>query len=143
MSHEHERYFAVLRDAFHEAPITQMVRQTMEIPEPGTVRITLHPDPRHHHGAGRIHGGILALLLDNAGFFASATLSEGYWTATTEFKINLLDSTSDEPVIATGKVLRKGRHLVHATMEAKTESGTLVAVGLGSYAILPRKFKGA
>ena len=76
------RYFAVLRDAFHDAPITQFVRQTMELPEPGSVRITLHPDRRHHHGAGSIHGGILALLLDNAGFFASATVTGGFWAAT-------------------------------------------------------------
>jgi len=106
------------------------------------VRITLHPDARYHHGAGRIHGGILGLVLDNAGFFASATTSGGYWMATTEFKVNLLDSVSDEEVVATGHVLRKGRHLVHAEMEATSASGLKVAVGLGSYAILPRKFRG-
>ena len=135
------QYFEVLRAAFHDAPITRFVRQTMDLPEAGKVRITLHPDPRHHHGAGRIHGGILALLLDNAGFFASATVSGGFWTATTEFKVNLLESAGEEPVIATGTVLRKGRHLVHAQMEAVTEAGVTVAIGLGSYAILPRRFR--
>jgi hypothetical protein len=39
-------------------------------------------------------------------------------------------------------VLRKGRHLVHASMEAESASGAKIAVGLGSYAILPRKFRG-
>jgi uncharacterized protein (TIGR00369 family) len=139
---EDERYFAILRDAFHDAPITRLIPQTMEITEPGVVRITLHPDARHHHGAGRVHGGVLGVLLDNAGFFASATVTGGFWTATTEFKINLLDSVSDEAVVATGRVLRKGRHLIHASMEARAASGAAVAVGLGSYAILPRKFKG-
>src|SRR6516225_9042008 len=98
-------YFEILRATFHEAPITRFVRQAMEIPARGVVRITLHADSRHHHGAGRVHGGILALLLDNAGFFASATVSEGFWTATTEFKINLLDSVGEEPVVAIGTVL--------------------------------------
>jgi uncharacterized protein (TIGR00369 family) len=142
VSIEQERYHAILREAFHDAPITKMVRQTMEIPAEGTVRITLHADPRHHHGAGRVHGGILALVLDNAGFFASATVSGGFWTATTEFKVNLLDSVADEDVVATGRVLRKGRHLVHAEMDVVAASGVKVAVGLGSYAILPRKFRG-
>jgi uncharacterized protein (TIGR00369 family) len=133
-------YFEVLKDAFHGAPITQFVRQTMEIPRPGTVTITLHPDPRHHHGAGRIHGGILGLVLDNAGFFASATLTEGFWVATIEFKVNLLESASDAPVVATGTVLRKGRHQLHAEMRACVGE-VPVAVGLGCYAILPRRFR--
>jgi uncharacterized protein (TIGR00369 family) len=135
--------FEVLKDAFHDAPITRFVRQTMEIPEKGTVRITLHPDARHQHGAGRVHGGILALLLDNAGFFAAATTTEGLWVVTTEFKINLLDSVAEEPVVATGTVLRKGRHVIHSQMEAAKPSGEKIAVGLGSYTVLPRRFRGA
>jgi acyl-CoA thioesterase len=140
---ESTRYFAILRDAFHEAPITKFVRQTMEIPGPGTVTITLHPDPRHHHGAARVHGGVLGLVLDNAGFFACATMTDGYWVATAEYKVNLLETVADEEVVATGRVLRKGRHLVHAEMEATSAAGVKVAVGLGTYLVLPRKFRGA
>jgi acyl-CoA thioesterase len=137
------RYFEILKSQFHEAPITRFIRQTMEVPERGRVSITLHADARHHHGAGRIHGGILGLVLDNAGFFACATESEGYWVATTEFKVNLLESVPLEDVIVTGRVLRKGRQLMHAHMEATTARGVLAAVALGSYTLLPRKFKGA
>jgi uncharacterized protein (TIGR00369 family) len=133
-------YFEVLKDQFHQAPITRFVPQTMEIPGPGTVRITLHPDARYHHGAGRIHGGILGLVLDNAGFFASATVSGGMWVATAEFKVNLLESASDAPVVATGTVLRKGRHLIHAEMRAAMGEVT-VAIGLGTYVVLPRPFR--
>lgn len=133
-------YFESLRAHFHEAPITKHVHQTMEVPEPGVVRITLHPDARLHHGAGRVHGGVLSLLLDNAGFFACATLSGGYWVATTEFKVNLLETVGLEPVVATGRVLRKGRHLFHAEMRAETAAGSLLAVALGTYTVLPRAF---
>jgi acyl-coenzyme A thioesterase 13 len=136
-------YFEILKSAFHTAPITQLIPQTMIVPEEGKVTITLHADARHHHGAGRIHGGILALLLDNAGFFACATVTGGYWVATTEFKINLLESVALEDVVATGRVLRKGRSLLHAQMEAHDARGGLAAVALGSYAILPRKFRAA
>jgi acyl-CoA thioesterase len=134
-------YFELLKASFHAAPITQLVRQTMEITEPGAVTITLHADRRHHHGAGRIHGGILALVLDNAGFFACATESDGYWVVTTEFKVNLLDAVGTEDVVATGRVLRKGRQLLHAQMEARDARGGLAAIALGSYAVLPRKFR--
>jgi uncharacterized protein (TIGR00369 family) len=109
--------------------------------ERGSATITLFADARHHHGAGYIHGGILGLVLDNAGFFASATESEGYWVATTEFKINLLESVPLGDVVATGRVLRKGRQLIHAQMEARSSQGALVAVALGTYTVLPRKFR--
>ncbi len=136
-------YFEILKSQFHEAPITRLIRQTMEIPERGSVTITLHADARHHHGAGRIHGGIVALVLDNAGFFACATETGGYWVVTTEFKVNLLDSVALEDVTVTGRVLKKGRQLMHAQMEARNARGGLAAIALGSYAILPRKFRGA
>jgi uncharacterized protein (TIGR00369 family) len=141
MDDAERQYFEVLKARFHEAPITQLIRQTMEVPERGSVRILLHADARHHHGAGRIHGGILALVLDNAGFFACATETGGFWVATTEFKVNLLDSVALEDVVVTGRVLRKGRHLMHAQMEAKNARGATAAIALGSYAILPRKFR--
>ena len=136
-------YFDLLKAQFHGAPITQFVRQTMEITERGSVVITLHADARHHHGAGRIHGGIIGLVLDNAGFFACATESDGFWVVTTEFKVNLLESVPLEDVVATGRVLKKGRQLFHAEMQARDARGGLAAIGLGSYAVLPRKFRAA
>ena len=136
-------YFQLLCDAFHQAPVTQLVRQTLVLREAGVATLTLHPDERYHHGAGSIHGGILALVLDNAGWFASATMSEGHWLATAEFNVNLLEAVSaHEPIHATGRVLRKGRNLFHAQMEAATATGLKVAVGLGAYAVVPRKFEG-
>ena len=138
-----EAYFAALRDMFHGAPITQLVRQTIDRMESGSVRITLHPDPRLHHSGGAVHGGILGLVVDNAGYFAAATVSGGFWVVTTEFKVNLLEAAPDEPLVATGTVLRRGRHLVHTEMQVAAGSGAKIAVGLGTYAIVPRRFRGA
>ncbi len=106
----------------------------------GEVVIALHPDPRHHHGAGRVHGGIISLLMDNAGFFAAATRSRGNWVVTAELKVNLLDSFAGEIVRATGRVLRAGRHVIHAEMRAETER-KVIAAGLGTYTVLPRAFR--
>jgi uncharacterized protein (TIGR00369 family) len=134
-------YFELLKAQFQGAPITHLVPQTLEVLKRGSVKVTLHADARHHHGAGRIHGGILALVLDNAGFFACATESDGNWVMTTEFKVNLLEAVPLEEVVATGHVLRKGRQLLHAQMEARDARGGLAAIALGSYAVLPRKFR--
>lgn len=137
-----QQLYPALMAAFQAAPITQHVVQTMRTPTVGAVQIVLHPDPRHHHGAARIHGGVLGLLLDNCGFFAAATLTDGFWVATTEYKVNLLASASGEDVIGEGRVLHRGRHLIQCEMSATTASGVKVAVGLASYMILPRRFQG-
>ena len=60
---------------------------------------------------------------------------------TTEFKVNLLESVPLEDVVATGRVLRKGRQLIHAQMEARDARGGLAAIALGSYIVMPRKFR--
>lgn len=139
-AHVDAAYFALLLEHFHRAPITQLVRQTMTIPRGGEVEITLHPDRRQHHGAGRLHGGILGLLLDNAGFFAAATASDGFWVATVEMKLNLLDSVGDEAVLARGRVLRRGRHMIHTEMRARSAGGLELAAALGTYTVMPRKW---
>ena len=138
---EEAAYFERLRAHFHGAPITKFVRQTMDLPTPGRVRITLHPDSNHHHGAGRIHGGVLGLVLDNAGFFACATVSGGFWVATVEYKVNLLETVGAEDVFVVGTVLKKGRHLMHAEMRADSAAGVHIASALGTYTVLPRQFR--
>jgi uncharacterized protein (TIGR00369 family) len=138
-----DAYFDVLRSTFHGAPITQHVRQRLDVPAKGTATVTLAIDPRLHHAGGALHGGIVGLVLDNAGFFAAASTTGGQWVVTSEFKVNLLEPAAGEVLVATGTVLRRGRNLVHTEMRATTAGGTLVAVGLGTYAIVPRRFRGA
>lgn len=140
MTSSTEAYYGLLKRAFESAPITRHVRQVMETVEHGSVTIRLPADPRLCHGAARIHGGVLGLVLDNAGFFAAATTTDGHWVATTEYKLHLLESVSAVDVIAVGKVLRRGRHLIHAEMRAMNEAGDVLAAGMGTYAVLPRRF---
>ncbi len=136
-------YFALLQETFHAAPITQHVRQRLDVPAKGTATVTLAIDASLHHAGGALHGGIIGLVLDNAGFFAAASTTDGFWVATAEFKVNLLEVVLGDELVATGTVLRRGRHLVHTEMRAVAPGGALVAVGLGTYATLPRRFRGA
>jgi len=136
-------YFEVLRETFHGAPITQHVRQRLDVAAKGTATVTLTIGPELHHAGGALHGGIIGLVLDNAGFFAAASTTGGQWVVTSEFKVNLLESVPGDELVATGTVLRRGRNLVHTEMRATTPGGALVAIGLGTYAIVPRRFRGA
>lgn len=135
-----EEYFATLRRVFERTPALNFVKQSLAELAPGRARIVLDPDDRHHNGGGFIHGGILATLLDSAGWFACVTKSAGHWLVTAEFKVNFLDFASREPVIAVGEVMKQGGEFFHARMDARTASGRPVAAALATYTVLPRKF---
>ena len=136
-----ELYFASLRRLFERTPALSFVKQTLEELAPGQARLALEPDERHNNGAGCIHGGLIATVLDSVGWFACATRSEGYWLVTAEFKVNFLEVAAHERVITTGELLKKGSELFHARMDARTERGRHVATALGTYTLLPRKFQ--
>lgn len=137
-------YFALLKRLFQQAPIIQHMPQTIRSMGPGEVTIAMPFDKRFCHGGGALHGGVLMGLLDNAGYFACATRSGGRWVATNELKVNLLESVRDTELIAEGKVLREGRHVLHAEARAYQGEGDgrrLVALALGTWSLLPRNFR--
>lgn len=87
-------------------------------------------------GKGVIHGGIIGLIADTAGYFAAASVSRSL-LATAQFGINILAPARDVTLVATGRVLSSGRRLVVCELRVRTEDGgSLVAAGQGTYAIL-------
>ncbi len=136
---EQGEYFQLLKERFHQAPITQHVKQTMTLIEEGRVQIELHPNSSLHHGGGQVHGGIIGVLLDNAGYFAAATLSGQKWVATAQYNVNLLKPVGLTTLVGTGVVVKAGRNMIHTEIKAEV-AGELVASALATYAVLPRRF---
>ena len=137
-------YFALLERSFAAAPIIEHVPQTLSVIEEGRVRIELPFDLRLCHGGGALHGGVLMLLLDNAGYFACASASGGKWVSTVEMKTQLLESVKDCTLVAEGEVLKRGRHVIHARADAFMVVGerrVRAATALGTWTILPRAFR--
>jgi len=89
-----------------------------------------------------MHGGAVASLLDAAGavaFFKQMDLASET-ISTVELKINYLNPVTidQEEITATGKVIKKGRKIGVSTIEVKNKSSEIVAIGIGTYALLPR-----
>ena len=144
---EEIRYYDVLREAFHSAPIrTQLVRQDDEgSPNGELVRITLHVDARYHHGGGSIHGGILGLLVDNAGLLREGddqrrVLGRDHRVQGEPYRVGRGRRGRGDGTRAAQRegisCTRRWRSRERARREGRA------AVGLGSYTILPRKFRG-
>ena len=108
----------------------------------GYVELTMPFKEEFTQGKSHMHGGALASLLDNAGAIALRTYLEfGVETvATVEMKINyLLPVTSDQrEIVACGRVIKAGRTLGVSTIEIKNDKENIVAVGIGTYVVVPQ-----
>ncbi len=116
---------------------------TLSYDKQGHAYIHLPYNPNLDHTMGGIHGGAIATLLDNAGWFAAAAQIEGVWIATSEFKIHLLYPVRESELHAEGWVVKSGKRISIAEMRVSASDGELVAIGTGTYVtiegVLPRE----
>lgn len=85
-----------------------------------------------------VHGGAIATLMDSAGAAAAwsdAAVPANIRGTTVSLTVTYLAAATDEDVLATARVLSRGRNLVYLDIEATTASGKAVARGLATYKI--------
>ena len=136
-----EAYLRHLVRVFDETPVMSHVLQTLHIERPGLVRIQLQCRPEYNHRGGAVHGGIIGLVIDNAGFMACASLSRRHWMTTCEYKVQLLAPAVPPDLTVTGRVLQRGTQVMHAQMDMVDGRGQTVAIGVGTYLVLPRLYR--
>lgn len=118
----------------NSAPICQTFGMTLQYNDAAQAVIYLPHNPRIDHGFGGIHGGILATLLDNAGWFTLGQYVQN-WIATVEYRVSLLEPAKEVDLIAKGKIVKIGKSLSFAEMEVQTAQGKIIAVGSGVYTL--------
>ncbi|HOB86106.1 MAG TPA: PaaI family thioesterase [Bacillota bacterium] len=108
--------------------------------EAGYCELYLPFKPELKQASGLMHGGAIASLLDAAGGMALLKMLdlEKESITTAELKVNYLNPTTadQEEVVARGRAVKKGKMLGVSLVEIVDASGTPVAVGLGTYAII-------
>lgn len=125
---EHQRR---LVQVFHRAPIADTMGMRLRYDGDAAVFEWAYQS-NYDHAFGDVHGGVIATMLDNAGFFAAAACYET-WIVTVEFQTRLLEPAQREDLVATGRVIRHGRRIATASMELHSASGRLIALGSGSF----------
>ena len=90
----------------------------------GTARLSMKVRPDMHNGVGWMQGGIFTAMADEAMALALYTvISPGERIATISETTSFLKGAKDEVLIATGRVVRKGRRVAFAESEVRTETG--------------------
>lgn len=98
-------------------PITPYIHNTLHIP----------------------HGGILAVMLDTAmGVLANHSLPEEFAAVTMNLSINYLATATEGHLHAHATFSHKGRQTMVVTGEITDDNGKKLAVGNGSFFVVPR-----
>jgi uncharacterized protein (TIGR00369 family) len=104
----------------------------------GIVELRFAPGPEFIQGARVVQGGAVSAMLDFAmGFAGMAMMEEGYVITTATLNIAFLRAAKAGIYFAKGIIERRGRTLLFARGELRTEAGTLVATGTSSLVVVP------
>jgi len=127
-----------LEALFSRAPIKATFGMELSFNEKYEAVFELPHNPSLEHALGDTHGGVVATLLDNAGWFAAAVHYDT-WIVTLEMQLRLLEPARKESLQSVGRVLRAGQNFAVAEMEVRTRSGRLVATGSGTFAVTSKE----
>ncbi len=110
------------------------IERTAWSPGHACLEVTVNAD--HLNKGGAAHGGLMTVLLDAAlGGALVSTLPTSSWCATTQLTTSFLDAARlGERLVATGRVVRRGRHVAHLAGEVCVGE-RVVASAVGTWAI--------
>lgn len=96
--------------------------------EEGRVVISCKKRPDLLQQTGILHGGVIGGLCEaTAGYAIQTMMPEGKDLVGVEYKISLMRALSADTVLAVGKVIKMGRQLVVADVEAYNQGSDKIA----------------
>ena len=120
-----------------EVTFSKHIGAKVERVEPGRSTISIDVEEVHLNGAGTLHGGVYASLIDNAMGLSVAALV-GLRTATIGLDVHFLGAVREGRITCSAEVVHRTRRI--ATVEAKVRDGdqNLVAMGTGTFRIFEK-----
>ena len=129
-----QRRARTLVEFFALAPMKQTFGMTLRYDENGDALFDMPYKEALCHAMKDTHGGAIATLIDNAGWFTAATRYD-HWISTAEMTVRLYEPAHREDLHAVGHIVRVGKRMCSTTMEVRTPSGRLVATGAGTFVV--------
>ena len=123
-----------LVELFHSSTISRSMGITLHYDEEQRAVFDLPYDGRFDHFLNDVHGGAIATLIDNAGWFAAAARYPT-WIVSVEFQVRLHEPAGKQALRAIGSIVRAGKRITSTEMVVRNTSGVLVATGSGSFAV--------
>ena len=149
---EQRRLESTLRDIFeHRLCFNELLGFKVESLAPSGPQISfaMRPILIGHYQHGRLHGGVIATVLDTVGgLAATVAIAEKFNNETTEQvshrfgRIGTIDLRTDflnqgigKKFTATGRITRLGGRIASVQMTLENETGLLIATGCAAYVV--------
>ena len=149
---DRDQILATVAKTFEErVPFNRILGFNIELPKDGTAKLSfqMRDDLVGNFLRGILHGGVISSSLDVVGGLVAFVAFLGQNPAqsfdggpdrfsklgTVDLRIDFLRPGLGGSFVATGSILRAGRRIAVARMELHNDSGTLIAVGTGTYSI--------
>lgn len=106
----------------------------------GVAACALRLGPQHLNRLGVLHGGLVAMLLDNAAGLAVRTFSRDKETpaVTVSMAVNYIAAAKADEVTATARITGGGRSLKFADAQLHDQDGKLLATASGAFKLLKK-----
>lgn len=133
-----EQLSALSRHFEEDITFSRHMGARVEDVEPGRATLYIDVEEFHMNGAGSLHGGVYASLIDNAMGLALIALV-GVRTATVNLNVHFLGPVREGRITCTAEVVHRSRRL--ATLEARVHNGDgdLVALGTGTFRVFEQR----
>lgn len=123
-------------DILSESPfLTDLGLRLLHLGEDG-VHLEMEQTHRHMNAEGRVHGGVLASLLDVACGFPVRVITNHQdlvRTVTLTLSIDYLSSPRGPLIKARGRIVGGGKKIVFSRGEVLDAEGNVIAIGSGSF----------
>ena len=109
-------------------PVAELVGLEIVSYADGEAVMSLDVDARHENPMGFVQGGVICVLADGAmGFAFATTLADGESFTTVEMKTNFLRPFAAGRLVATGRVVNRGRTLGLTEAHVRDADDRLIA----------------
>lgn len=125
-----EQLQAVFGGALPPPPIAETIGMDDFTLAEGSVTVSLTPQHKHYNPLGTVHGGVISTLLDTAAACSvHSTLAAGEAYTSLDLTVKFLRAVTVESgtLVATGRVLQRGRRTALAEAQLHDARGKLVA----------------
>jgi uncharacterized protein (TIGR00369 family) len=118
------------------APYNRALGLRVETIELDRVRLRVPYTDANSNPGRALHGGVAASTITIAGALAARTgvrEAPGLETGTLDLSVDYLAAAIGEDIVAEAEVLRRGKEIVYADVDVRTEAGKRIAKGLVTY----------
>lgn len=108
----------------------------------GYCKVRLKYQPENSTAAEALHGGAIASLIDTTGAMAAWTTAElgskRFFGSTVGINVNYLSAVIGQDCFAEGRILKRGREIIHNEVRVTDAAGKLCAQGTVVYRIVDK-----